>query len=114
MGDHVQKYYDMLKKEGADRLKKQFSQWTKCLEAAKAKNIPELMAKVHASIRAKPARVVKKNAKPSRTQVKPAPKLTWKNSKGKTWTREKKVKSEERKAIRAKLLSAINKRYGRE
>lgn len=56
LGQHVQTYYDRLKKEDANKLKKQFSEWTKCLEANKAKTIMDIWTKVHAAIRANPDR----------------------------------------------------------
>jgi len=69
-GAHVQAYYDLLKKGDANVFKKQFTNWEKCLTTSKAKNIPELYAKIHAAIRAKPAATKKaKNDKAVRKVI---------------------------------------------
>lgn len=65
-GEHVQGYYDDLKKNAEARFKKQFSQWEKALGGMK---FAELYKKVHAAIRANPARKAKAASKPSRTVV---------------------------------------------
>jgi large subunit ribosomal protein L5e len=75
-GDHVQTYYDLLKKGDAAVFKKQFSKWTECLTASKAKNLKELYTKAHSAIRANP--VFKKkagNAKPVRKVITAKPNL---------------------------------------
>ena len=108
MGKHVQDYYDQLKKADANRLKKQFSQWTKCLEAAKAKNMMELWQKAHAAIRANPDRVkpARKN-KPVREVVSKAPQLVFKNSKGQKWLRSRKTSHAQKKALVASKIKQI-------
>jgi len=55
-GNHVTTYMNLLKKENPTAFKKQFSQWEKCLAAAKAKTCEDLYTKVHAAIIAKPDR----------------------------------------------------------
>merc|ERR1711959_11886 len=52
-GGHVEKYYKALKAENAQRFNKQFSQWEKALGN---QSMEALYKKVHASIRANPAR----------------------------------------------------------
>ena len=54
LGQHVQVYYDLLKKGDANVFKKQFKNWETCLTTSKAKNIPEHYTKIHTAIRAKP------------------------------------------------------------
>merc|ERR1719420_1056829 len=80
MGGHVQSYYDSLKKDNQARFKSQFSKWTKCLEAAKVKNMQELYTKVHAAIRAKPEFTKKKALdKPVRKVISKKPNLQIEN-----------------------------------
>jgi large subunit ribosomal protein L5e len=87
-GKHVQVYYDLLKKDNKDGFKKQFSNWEKCLTAAKVKNMEELYTKVHAAIRAKPAHTKKAaNTKAVRKVVQKGPKQICQDSKGKKWLR---------------------------
>lgn len=57
-GNHVQTYMDKIRKD-AVAYKKQFSLWDKCVTDNKVKNLEELYKKVHAAIRANPAKVVK-------------------------------------------------------
>lgn len=108
MGKHVQDYYDQLKKGDANRFKRQFSQWTKCLEASKAKNMMELWQKAHAAIRANPDRVraVRKN-QPVREVVTQAPNLVFKNSKGQKWLRSRKTSHAAKKALVASKIKQI-------
>jgi large subunit ribosomal protein L5e len=110
-GQHVQNYYDLLKKGDQNAFKRQFSQWSKCLDAAKVKDMPALWTKVHAAIRANPARVSSKNAKPSRKEVQKAPDQVWQNSKGKKWLRQQKTPSAVKRQRLAKVIEAVNKRY---
>jgi len=56
MGNHVTIYMNSLKKEEPEKFKRQFSKWSKCLDAAKAKTCEELYKKVHKAIRAAPER----------------------------------------------------------
>lgn len=46
-GNHVTDYMKALQKEDAERFKRQFSNWTKCLAAAKVKTCEDLYKKVH-------------------------------------------------------------------
>ena len=108
MGAHVQTYYELLKKGDANVFKKQFSNWEKCLTATKAKNIPEIYAKIHAAIRAKPAQTKKaKNAEAVRKTVTPKPSLVETNAKGKKWLRQFKVASSVKKERIAKFMAAL-------
>jgi len=113
MGAHVQAWYDIKKKEGADALKKQFSNWTKCLDANKAKSIPDVWAKVHAAIRADPKRAAKKASKPTRKVVTKAPQLVQQDSKGRKWLRERKTPSKVKQEKVKKMLDIIQKKYGK-
>jgi len=111
LGAHVQSYFDMLKKKDAAAHKKQFSNWIKCLDAAKVKNMQELWTKVHASIRKDPVRAKSAAKKTVRDTVTKKPQLVQKNSKGKTWLREFKVASSVRNAKIKQVLDAVAKRY---
>jgi hypothetical protein len=73
--------------------------------------MPALWTKVHAAIRANPARVSKKNAKPTRKEVQKAPEQIWQNSKGKKWLRQQKTSSAVKRQRLAKVIEAVNKRY---
>ncbi len=106
-GGHVQAYYDQLKKEDPARFKKQFSQWEKCLAAAKVKNMEELYTKVHAAIRAKPAYAKKAASKFTRKSVKPAPEAVYADSKGRQWRRQFKTASSVKKERLAGLMAQI-------
>merc|ERR1711953_334850 len=66
-GLHVQNYYDTLKAESPQRFEKQFSKWTKALGSQK---FEDLYKKVHAAIRANPARkaAAKKDIKSRRPE----------------------------------------------
>lgn len=54
-GVHVQNYMDLLKKGGDYKL--QFSEWDKCLSAAKVNKLEDLYKKVHQEVRKNPKRV---------------------------------------------------------
>lgn len=112
-GEHVQTYYDLLKKGDKAAFTKQFGKWEKCLAAAKAKNMQELWTKCHAAIRANPDRKSKKNAKPTRKVVTKAPGLVQQDSKGRKWLREQKVSLKAKKEKIAKVVKAVQARYGR-
>jgi len=78
------------------------------LTATKAKNIPEIYAKIHAGIRAKPAQTKKaKNTKAVRKTVTPKPSLVETNFKGKKWLRQFKVASSVKKERIAKFMAAL-------
>merc|ERR1712166_779722 len=62
----VQKYYDDLKANNAQRFNKQVSKWEKALKGQKFEAVYK---KVHAAIRAAPARKAKKATKPVRNAV---------------------------------------------
>jgi large subunit ribosomal protein L5e len=62
-GGHVETYYNKLKKENPQKFNKQFSQWEKALKGAK---FEDLYKKVHAAIRASPARAKLPASKPVR------------------------------------------------
>lgn len=113
LGAHVQKYFDLLKKGDANKFNKQFSQWSKCLTAAKAKNIQELYTKVHAAIRAKPQAADKAKKTPVRKEIKPAPQLTFQDSKKRTWTRVKKTPSSVKKERIAQLINKVKASYNK-
>jgi len=51
-GAHVSEYMEKIKKD-QKRFEKQFSNWNKCLSAAKVTTVQELIKKVHAEIRKK-------------------------------------------------------------
>ena len=116
-GAHVQKYFDDLKKADQNRWKKQFSQWIKCLETSKVKDIPALWARVHADIRKNPDRVVSKNAKPTRKVVSKAgaPELIQQDSKGRKWLRQKRTEQSKKQRL-AKIAGIVKKvqaRFGK-
>lgn len=67
-GAHVDQYMKTLKKSGEEDFKRQFSVWSKCLEANKIDSVEKLYIKVHDGIRKNPD-FVKKEAK-NKDQVK--------------------------------------------
>lgn len=113
MGAHVQAWYDQLKKADNNAWKRQFSQWTKCLEFQKAKSIPDVWTKVHAAIRANPDRLSKKNAKPTRKVVSKAPALVQQDSKGRKWLRAKKTDKKVKAQKLAAIVKKVQARYGK-
>lgn len=113
-GEHVQTYYDLLKKGDAAIFKKQFSKWTECLNASKAKNLKELYTKAHSAIRASP--VFKKksgNAKPVRKVVTAKPSLVQQDSKGRKWLRARKTSSASKKERIAGLIAKVKAAYNK-
>ena len=113
-GEHVQTYYDLLKKGDAALFKKQFSKWTENLTAAKAKSIKELYTKAHASIRSSP--VFKKktgNAKPVRKVVTQKPSLVQTDSKGRKWLRARKTSSAAKKERIAQLIAKVKATFSK-
>jgi len=108
-GGHVTNYMNKLKKADPAKFKVQFSQWEKCLTAAKAKTCEDIYKKVHAEILKNPDRVkAKGNAKPVRKVVTKAPQLVLQNSKGNKWLREKKLTGAQRKErVQAKFAAAM-------
>jgi large subunit ribosomal protein L5e len=112
-GNHVQIYYDLLKKGDAAQFKKQFSGWTKCLTTSKAKNMEELYTKVHAGIRSKPAFTKKAKAtKVTRKMIGKSPKMVFQDSKNRKWCRLVKGDEAEKKKVRSIVLAGIRKEYG--
>jgi len=96
-GVHVGKYMNDMKKEDAAKYKSHFSQWDKCLTAAKCKSPEELYKKVHAAILKNPDRVkAKGNAKPTRKVVTPGKAMVLANSKGKKWIVHRRLTKEMR------------------
>jgi large subunit ribosomal protein L5e len=97
-GLHVTAYMNKLKKEEPEKYKRTFSQWDKCLTAAKVKTCEELYKKVHEAIIKNPDRVkAKGNAKPTKKVVTPGPARVFQNSKGKKWLRHFKLTGAQRK-----------------
>jgi len=106
-GVHVQTYMAALKKDDAAKFKRQFSQWEKCLTAAKVKTCEDLYKKVHSAIIANPDRVkAKGNSKPVRKVVQPGKIRILQNSKGQKWLRHFRLSNAERKANVAKKFQA--------
>ena len=108
-GGHVTTYMNALKKEDAAKYKRQFSQWEKCLAAAKAKTCEDVYKKVHDAIKKDPSRKkAKGNAKPTRKVVTPGKNMVLANSKGKKWIVFKRLSKEERAArVQAKFAAAL-------
>ena len=87
-----------LKKEDAAKFKIQFSQWEKCLAAAKAKTCEDIYKKIHAEILKNPDRVkAKGNAKPVHKVVVQGKARVYQDSKGRKWLRHYRLSNEERK-----------------
>jgi len=58
MGQHIQNYMDILKKDkNNDKYKKQFSKWDATLVKNKVQNLEALYKKIHAEIRKGPKKV---------------------------------------------------------
>lgn len=110
-GVHVTTYMNKLKKEDAAAFKRQFSQWEKCLAAAKVKTCEDLYKKVHKAINANPDRKkIAGNAKPVRKVITPGKAMVMQNSKGKKWLRHFRITTEQRNAnVQAKFQVAMNK-----
>lgn len=108
-GGHVTAYMSLLKKENPTAFKKQFSQWEKCLAAAKAKTCEDLYKKVHSAIVAKPERQKKAgNKKPTKTVVTPGFARVYKDSKGRKWIRHFRCDGKTRKdRVNAKMEAAL-------
>jgi len=108
-GNHVTDYMKSLQKEDGEKFKRQFSNWTKCLAAAKVKTCEDLYKKVHAAIIANPARVKKAaNTKFVRKVIQKQPRLIQENSKGKKWIRHFRITTAARRENAAnKLMNQI-------
>jgi large subunit ribosomal protein L5e len=92
-GGHVQTYYDDLKANNAQRFNKQFSKWEKALGGLK---FEALYKKVHAAIRAAPARKARKVTKPVRNNVGHLGYKVFTDSKSRSWIRHVKLTHAER------------------
>lgn len=99
-----------LKKENAEKYKRQFSQWDKCLAANKVKTCEDVYKKVHKQIQSNPDRKVKAgNQNPTRKVVTPGKAMVMQNSKGKKWIRHFRITTEMRKQrVAAKFMDARN------
>ena len=108
-GNHVTDYMKSLQKEDGEKFKRQFSNWTKCLAAAKVKTFEDLYKKVHAAVIAKPDRVkAKANTKFVRKVLQKAPQLIQQNSKGAKWIRHFRISTAARRENAAnKLVNQI-------
>ena len=96
-GNHVTKYMNDLKKSDAAKFKRQFSNWDKCLTAAKVKTCEDLYKKVHAAIIADPSRKGNgKRKEGTRKEVAPRPQLIQQDSKGRKWLRHFRLTREQR------------------
>ena len=113
-GNHVTDYMKSLQKEDGEKFKRQFSQWSKCLAAAKVKTCEELYKKVHAAVIAKPDRVKKAGTKnPVRKVIQDGKSKIYQNSKGKKWIRESRITTADRRnRAQAKLLAALQAAAG--
>jgi len=103
-GGHVQEYFDKLKSDDPVAFKRQFSQWDKCLSAAKC-NIEELMDKVHAGIIADPSFTKKKVTKTAQ-KFTDARKTIVKTKKA-SYLRSRRFTHAERKALLQQKLAVI-------
>jgi len=114
-GDHVTDYMKQLQKEDADRFKRQFSNWKKCLDSAKVKTCSDLYKKVHAAVIANPDR--KKaagNKNPVHKVLERANgRIVLQNSKGKKWLRHKRISTAKRnQRSQQKLIAAVQAAAG--
>lgn len=108
-GVHVQNYMDYFKKSNKGYNTHQFALWEKNFAAAKVKNTEELYKKVHAAIRANPARVkapkktVKHTADPKNPSI-----MTVGNKK---YRRDVKISLEQRKKnVQDKIAKYLKER----
>jgi len=101
-GGHVQVYYDDLKANNAQRFNKQFSRWEKALGGQK---FEALYKKVHAAIRAAPARKAVKKQAPVRKVAAHLGYAIHTNSKKASWIRHVKLTHAER-AVRVQAKMA--------
>jgi large subunit ribosomal protein L5e len=108
-GNHVTDYMKSLQKEDGEKFKRQFSNWSKCLAAAKVKTCEDLYKKVHTAVIANPDRVKKAaNTKFVRKVIQKQPKLIQENSKGKKWIRHFRITTAARRENAAnKLMNQI-------
>jgi large subunit ribosomal protein L5e len=90
-GEHVQAYFDKLKKDSPNDFKRQFSKWSEALSKSGSAKIADIYAKAHEAIRKNPASAAKKPKAYKPTVVQQAPTLIMKDKKGKKWLRQKKI-----------------------
>merc|ERR1712021_155979 len=102
-GGHVEKYYKSLKADNAQRFSKQFSKWEKALGSS---SFEALYKKVHASIRANPARKSTASKGTHAVQKAHVGYNIMKSSKGKgTWIAHRRLTHAERKdRVNAKMV----------
>merc|ERR1712166_373107 len=106
-GNHVTAYMNTMKKEDAEKYKRHFSQWDKCLTAAKVKTCEDLYKKVHSAIIANPDRKKAAAKKPVRKVVTPGKARVFSNSKGKKWIRHFRITNADRKQSVADKFKAF-------
>merc|ERR1712166_327599 len=113
-GNHVTDYMKTLQKEDGEKFKRQFSNWTKCLAAAKVKTCEDLYKKVHTAVIANPDRAKKAgNKKPTRKVLDAKPRLVQQDSKGKKWIRHFRITTTQRKQnANNKLVAALQAAAG--
>jgi large subunit ribosomal protein L5e len=97
-GNHVTTYMNAMKKENPDKFERHFSQWAKCLAAAKVKTCEDLYKKVHSAIIANPDRKkIAGNAKPTRKVLTPGTSRVYQDSKGRKWIAHFRISNQDRK-----------------
>ena len=106
-GEHVQAYYDLLKKGNADAFKRQFAGWEAALKKAGAAKITDIYAKAHEQIRKSPASVAKKAKAYKPKVVQAGHTLIMQAKNGKKWLRQHKIGIKVRKERVAKKLAAL-------
>lgn len=107
-GNHITQYMNSLKKENADKFKRHFGQWEKCLTAAKLKTCEDLYKKVHKAILANPDRTANKgNAKPTRKVITPGGSRVYADSKDRKWLRHFRLSNSQRKTRVAEKFQAF-------
>lgn len=96
-GEHVQAYYDLLKKGPAPAFKRQFAKWEAALKKAGAAKISDVYSKAHDAIRKSPASAGKKAKAYKPTVVQAGHTLIMKDKAGKKWLRQQKIDAKLRK-----------------
>ena len=87
-----------LKKEDSEKFKRLFSEWEKCLAAAKVKTCEDLYKKVHTAIIANPDRKKSTAAKkPVRKVITAGMQRVQQDSKGRKWIRHFRITTTMRK-----------------
>merc|ERR1719389_108743 len=103
-GAHVETYYKALKGENPQKFARQFSKWEKALGKS---SFEDLYKKVHASIRAQPARVSKAKKAPNRKIKESKPGYNIRVGAKKNWIQYRRLTHEERKARVAAKMQLI-------